>query len=130
MENIRLSRAEIKDKFEKEFSWHKDKFVIFDLPLDKTSTEQTYGVAAPGVYVFWKADQAIKVGRHLENSRKRALEHIRDDTGQQMKKLRDDKDAHLLLFNVKDKADIHWVAALEIFLEDKLKPLIKSKRTG
>jgi hypothetical protein len=36
----------------------------------------------------------------------------------------------LILFNAKQMKDRHWVAALEIFLELELKPLVSSGRLG
>lgn len=94
-------------------------------------------IAKPGVYVFWKPDgesgDVVKVGRHLINSRMRAFQHItmkecydNFDT----RTLRNDNDARVLLFNVKDESDKHWVAAVEIFLEEKLLPLVSAKRKG
>ncbi|HDD44297.1 MAG TPA: hypothetical protein ENG63_05495 [Candidatus Desulfofervidus auxilii] len=64
------------------------------------------------------------------NSRKRALEHIRDNTAGIMKEICENNDTILILFNVKDSKDIHWVVALEIFFERSINPLIKSDRLG
>lgn len=129
-EESKFTREEIIDIFKKEFFHCERKFKIFDITMDNAKTETAIGVVTSGVYVFWKADQVIKVGRSLVNTRKRALEHIRDNTGKTMEKLKEDKDAHLLLFNVPDKNDIHWVAALEVFFEERLAPQIPSKRRG
>lgn len=116
--------------FEEEFASLKERFEVNDLSLDKAE-DTTIGVLDnPGVYVFWKDDKVIKVGRHLRTARKRALQHVKDNTGGKMKKLEGDPDAHLLLFNVKNFDDRHWVAALEIFLELRLKPEIRSNRLG
>jgi hypothetical protein len=38
--------------------------------------------------------------------------------------------SHLILFNVVDLDQYHWPAAVEIFMEKKLNPLVKSKRQG
>lgn len=116
--------------FEKEFAHLKDRFQIYDLTLDRAKYASTEGVVAPGVYVFWKAGKVIKVGRNLANSRKRALQHIRDNTGGLMEALESDPDAHLLLFNIKNFDDRHWVSALEVFFELRLKPKIRAHRLG
>lgn len=87
----------------------------------------------PGVYVFYGDNKVWKVGRHLTNSRMRAIQHIDVNTGNKenrIKELEKIADAEIILFNVKNMEDNHWVAAVEIFLERKLKPIIPSKRTG
>lgn len=38
------------------------------------------------------------------------------------------EDKAILLFNVKDKSDKHWLLALEAFFETKFKPLIPAGR--
>lgn len=90
----------------------------------------------PGVYVFFSQQHGcIKVGRHLQNASKRALEHLTDNTTSkdgslQMKNLSGNEDIKLLIFNVEDKRDLHWVVALEFFLEARLDPQIPSGRNG
>jgi hypothetical protein len=66
----------------------------------------------------------------VEASRKRALEHIQDDTGRVMGVLKDDPAARLILFTVDREADCHWIAALELYFERQLKPVIPPKRRG
>jgi len=90
-------------------------------------------IAHPGVYVFYGNDNVYRIGRHLINSRLRVLQHIKDNTRNKDHKITDiknHKDAEIILFNVIDRNDAHWVAAVEIYLERVLNPLIKSKRTG
>jgi len=97
------------------------------------SKEESNLIWHPGVYVFFGNKRIWKVGRHLTNSRKRATQHITENTQTQKHRIKDLEkilDAELILFNVKEKEDNHWVAAIEIFLEKQLKPLIQSKRTG
>ena len=126
-----MNKQEIHALFSKEFSALKNLFITFDYSIPDAKSSDEPFVANPGVYVFWHPKRGvIKVGRHLINSRKRALEHIRDDTGGLMKKLSADNSLRLLLFNVKDEQSKHWVAALEIFFEKRLKPEIRSKRLG
>lgn len=118
--------------FEKKFAFLRDKFVIYNLPIGEIRGSQEEHVWKPGVYVFWTPSEGvIKVGRHLTNSRKRALEHIQDNTGGRMRSIGSDPGDCLLLFNVKnEKEDMHWVAALEIFFELNLDPKIRSERLG
>ncbi len=47
-----------------------------------------------------------------------------------MKALGADPTAVLLLFTVSQERDCHWIAALEVFLERDLDPLVRSKRRG
>ncbi len=149
---------QITDVFFKEFGCIADKFCIIQAPTNETvhflkANELTKGkaweqkvadttfvnntICKPGVYVLWKPDSdsgnVIKVGRHLTNSRMRAFQHItmKDHyVGFDTRTLSNDNDARVLLFNVKDEADKHWVAAVEIFLEEKLAPLVSAKRKG
>ena len=121
---------EIKKLFEKEFSPHLGKFRVYDLSLEEAEASRDEHIAKPGVYVWWRPSEVLKVGRNLMNSRKRALEHVRDNTGGIMAGLREDPSVRLLLFNVTDLADKHWPAALEIFFEERLGPVVPSKRLG
>ena len=121
----------IKDIVSAEFGKINEKFQILTINIAKARQDKTPGAAAPGVYVFLKDEQIIKVGRSLTNSRKRALEHIVANTGGEMAMLEGDESAHIILFNTND---LHWVCALEVFLEIKLKKekrlKIASARTG
>jgi len=116
--------------FKKEFDSVCEKFFIYDLALNEAASCAEEHVWKPGVYVFWRPAGVVKVGRHLTNARKRALEHIRDNTGGSMAELADDPDARLILFTLKDPENMHWAAAVEIFLERELKPEIRSGRLG
>ena len=123
--------TEVKYLFEKEFGVHRNKFEIYDLPLAEAENSREQHIWKPGVYVFWHPTRGvIKVGRHFTNSRKRAFEHLRDNTGGVMTALRDDQGTRLLLFNVKEAEDKHWVAALEVYFEEQLSPEVKSGRLG
>lgn len=126
-----LNDNDIITLFQKEFSSILEKFEIYNLNIFEAKQSKADHIWKPGCYVYWSPNKGpIKVGRSLSNSRKRALEHIRDNTGGIMKSLEDESDAKLLLFNVKDEKNNHWVAAVEIFMELKLKPWIPSKRLG
>jgi hypothetical protein len=131
-----LTIQQVIAKFNSEFSIISSKFKILDLDMDGAKSNQGGDLAKPGVYVFWDPSHGvIKVGRSLDNSHKRSFEHIRDNTKGgsptfEMKTLPADAKAHLILFNVPNPKDYHWVAAVEIFLEDNLNPYIKTARTG
>ncbi len=126
-----MDNTEVVNLFEKEFSPHRNKFKIYDLSLAEAEILQEPYILKPGVYVFWHPTRGvIKVGRHFTNSRKRALEHLRDNTGGVMTALKGDGETRLLLFNVKEPEDKHWVAALEIYFEEHLLPEIESRRLG
>tara|TARA_R110000765_G_scaffold194259_3_gene299876 strand:+ start:4286 stop:4672 length:387 start_codon:yes stop_codon:yes gene_type:complete len=128
-----MTLQEIEHEFYNEFGSISDKFIIIaENLLNLASSDKKY-IYHPGVYVFYFEDKVIKVGRHLTNSRKRALEHIRDNTRNEyfeMKSLKENKKAKVLLFNLIDPNDYHWSASVEMFLEKKLEPVIKSKRLG
>ena len=128
-----MNKEKIIQIFEKEFLLISDKFTIIEGSINTISKSSEQYIYHPGVYVFYQNAGVIKVGRHLTNSRKRALEHIRENTKNdvlEMKSLDKSPDSRILLFNVKDTIDNHWVAALEIYLEKELNPIIKSKRQG
>ncbi|SHM46619.1 hypothetical protein SAMN05216593_10146 [Pseudomonas asturiensis] len=116
--------------FAGEFGGIASKFHIRQLKVNEAATCSESYVANPGVYVFWKPNAVVKVGRHLTNARKRALEHIGANTGGTMADLVGLEEARLLLFSVIDPADRHWVAAVEIYLEFKLSPEVRSARLG
>ena len=119
---------EVKKVFFQEFGPVRDKFEVVDLPV--TEAYKQHDLAdCPGVYVYWKDNQIIKVGRHMTNARTRALEHIRDNTGNEMALLKDDPGCRLIFFTV-GKDEYHWTATPEIFLEVKLNPRIRSGRLG
>jgi len=123
--------TEIKNLFTKEFGALQNLFKIFDMPLKEVEGIKDPLITMPGIYVFWHPVRSvIKVGRHFTNSKKRALEHLRDNTGGVMAELKNDERTRLLLFNMKEIKDKHWVAALEIYFEEHLSPEVKSNRLG
>ena len=125
-----MNIAEVKNIFRAEFREIADKFQIHHIRLIDAKSDKTPGAASPGVYVFIKTDKIIKVGRHLQNSRKRALEHIDADTGGKMAALKNDESVFLALFNINNIKDLHWVFALEVYFEQNLQPEIRSARLG
>lgn len=120
----------ITDLFHQEFGSIANKFQVTDVALSEAKQSVEPYISNPGVYVFWRPGAAIKVGRHLTNARKRALEHIRDNTAGLMAALVHDDSARLMLFSVKNPEDVHWVASLEIFFERRLGCQIRAARLG
>jgi len=130
-----LTEDETISRFKHEFrEFLKDIFVIHNLSLIEAKNESGVLVNCPGVYVHWRADLGvIKVGKSQSNAKSRAFEHLRDNTRNksfEMKTLKNDSDARLLLFNVPKDEDIHWILSAEAFLEKALDPLIPSGRIG
>ncbi|MFC1730378.1 hypothetical protein ACFL6I_08585 [candidate division KSB1 bacterium] len=122
---------EIYALFKTEFLGITQKFEFIPLSMTEAKDKKDLIIARPGVYVYWHPKiGVIKVGRNFTNSRKRALEHVRDNTGGKMKELAKDHALRLLLFNIKRDEDLHWVAALEVFFELRLEPDIRSERLG
>jgi hypothetical protein len=139
-----MNISEIIQFFKREFSPIQSKFEIIKIlkghKLDyeyiknvQKPSENNNIIWHPGVYVFYGNKKVYRVGRHLSNSRYRVLHHIKINTKNNNHKISDllkYKDAEIILFNVKNKDDAHWVAAVEIYLEKVLSPLIKSGKTG
>lgn len=132
---------EVIEVFKSEFNPILNKFKIirvlkgksFNIENIREAKDKANLIWHPGVYVFYGGGKVWKVGRHLTNSRKRAIEHLVSNTHTQeysIKNLENISGAELILFNVIDPKDSHWVAAVEIYLEKVLRPLIPSKRTG
>ena len=109
-------------------------FETFELGVEEAINSKNFNEARPGVYVYWHPEHGVlKTGKSQKNSRKRALEHIRDNTSHndiQMAQLGRDGKTKLILFNVKYKNKLHWVLALEAFMEWNAIPKIKSARMG
>ena len=132
--NKKLSLLEVKEQFSKEFFALESKFTISELSIDDALDNGELEVNKPGIYVYWHPDHGvIKVGKSQSNSKKRALEHIRDNTRNSdinMNELPIEKEAVLLLFNIKDICDLHWLLSLEAFMEWNTSPAIKAGRIG
>lgn len=125
-----MNLEEIKNIFISEFREISNKFQIHDIRLIDAPYDKTPGAASPSVYIFIHDEKVIMVGRHLQNSRKRALEHVVADTGGKMASLKNDAAVRLVLFNICDIKDLHWVFALEVYFEQNLQPEIRSARLG
>jgi hypothetical protein len=132
--------------FLQEFKPVAEKFIVLQETAATAEKSTKAFVWHPGVYVWIKDNRVIKVGRHLENSRKRALEHLNygpdnttlqsfkgwdNDRAVSLFEFDDPDQTILLLFNVVYReTDFHWPAAVEIFLEETLKPALRARRTG
>jgi hypothetical protein len=131
--------------FKTEFHFVQDKFEIMDLlannsPMDydvidslRLPTSEYNIVWHPGVYVFLGNNSVYRVGVSMRNSRGRVMEHLIANTSTDVHSIWDiaeHDDGSILLFNVKDVADRHWLKALEVYLECKFTPHIRSKRIG
>jgi hypothetical protein len=127
-EGIMISE-DIKKIFLAEFSPLKEKFIIYNLSVDDAREPDETFVWHPSVYVwFHETDGVIRVGRSLDNSRKRALQHIKENTGGKIIGYSKDVRTKIILFNVIHTQDYHWAASLEIYFEDKLNPKIAARR--
>jgi hypothetical protein len=109
-------------------------FKTFELGVEEARNSKNNNESMAGVYVYWHPEhEVLKTGKSQANSRKRALEHIPDNTSHkniQMAVLGKDENTKLLLFNIKNNSDLHWVLALEAFMEWNASPKIKSARMG
>ncbi len=135
-ENKKINMLEaVRQVFENEFNAILDKFAIITSGINEAYKSNQEYISNPGVYIFWKDDEIIKVGRHLTNSRKRALQHIHDNTKNEKVEMNtlqtlENSQAGIIFINCKNANDLHWVAAIEIYLEMNLKPVIRSGRIG
>ena len=124
----------IKEMFRNEFSPIDEKFTVKELEINDAMNNGEDAVNKPGIYVFWSPEHGvIKVGKSQSNSKKRALEHIRDNTHNNtihMNTLPDNKDAKLVLFNITNNDDLHWLLSLEAYMELNAKPAIPAGRVG
>ncbi|MBK9635082.1 MAG: hypothetical protein IPO64_11380 [Bacteroidetes bacterium] len=133
------------DAFNKEFHFIKDKFEIIDLLANKTlmntktirnlklPTNEYNIVWHPGVYVFIGNNELYRVGVSMTNSRARVLQHLDGCTtkdGFAIWDINKYEDKSILLFNVKNISDKHWLLAIETYLETKFAPLISAGRIG
>lgn len=138
-------KQKIIDAFYKEFSFVKDKFKLIELlanntPIDyetieslKFQSEGYHIIEHPGVYTFCGNNELFRVGVSMRNSHERVMKHLYEGTrkdGFCVWDIDDYDDKSILLINVKDKSDIHWLLALEAFLELNFQPKIRAGRIG
>ena len=126
--------SEVKRIFEHEFGDKANCFSVLRFKIGEANETVQPIANRPGVYLFWHPKYGVlMVGKHQANSKKRALDHIRDNTKNEVVELgslKDDLDLDIYLFNVQEDKDKHWVLALEAFFEWNLKPVIKAHRMG
>ena len=129
-----MTLDDVKTAFADEYGSLAAKFHVYVLGVEEAYEIKEGGVNKPGVYVYWHPKyDVIVIGKSQSNSKKRALDHIRDNTRRgalEMAALKDDKDVRIMLFNVFAKKDLHWVLSLEAFMEWNLSPAIPAGRIG
>lgn len=140
-----MIKEKVISAFREEFHFVQEKFEIMDLlannsPMDyetinnlKLPSDNYNIVWHPGVYVFIGNNTVYRVGVSMRNSRWRVMQHLDACTSKNEHCIWDiDKceDKSILLFNVKNKDDRHWLLALETYLESKFDPLIDAGRIG
>ena len=143
--NVKRIEMLLISAFESEFGFITDKFEVMDLladssPMDyetienlRLPSDNNNIVWHPGVYVFIGNNSIYRVGVSMNNSRWRVMQHLEAWTSKDGHCIWDiDKheDKSILLFNVKNKSDRHWLLALEAFFETQFNPLIKAGRIG
>ena len=79
-----MSPDSVIERFRDEFGDLANTFHVVTLSYSDAAETTDPLVARPGVYVHFGLEGVVKVGRSFSNARKRALEHVRDDTGSRM----------------------------------------------
>jgi hypothetical protein len=109
---------EIKQLFEQEFGPITQKFDIISFSVADKAPENVHRA---GVYLFYMGNQIWKIGKHNLNAFKRSREHFVDDTGANiqkgMKQHKQNENMKAVLFLLNDESSLHWIYALECFLE-------------
>lgn len=138
-------KQQIIEAFESEFDFVKDKFELIDLlcnnsPMDYKTIEylklpsEDYNIVwHPGVYAFIGNNSLYRVGVSMRNSRARVMQHLdacTEKNGYCIWDIDEYADKSILLFNVKNESDRHWLLALEAFIESSFQPKIKAGRIG
>jgi hypothetical protein len=121
-----------------EFGEKANFFTPVEVWLNNRKVEDFDDTKVPGVYVFLHEGVCIKIGKSQTNASKRAMQHCGTDNTSsadkkwKMSELRDDAETLLLVYALKPpyQEKMHWVLALESFLERELQPAIPSKRNG
>jgi hypothetical protein len=120
---------------DKEFGGKAELFIPILARMDRREGAEFERTKRPGVYVFIYEDgTCLKVGKNQQNASKRALEHCTDNTCSKdgtihMADLRNSDKTYMLVFALQGES-MHWVLALEYFLEKTLEPRILSLRNG
>lgn len=140
-----MIKNEVISAFREEFSFIQQKFEVLDLlencvSLDyevicnlKLPSNEYNIIWHPGVYVFIGNNRVYRIGVSMRNSRARVMQHLEAFTskdGYGVWDINKFTDKCLLLINVKEISDRHWLLAIEAYLEEKFNPLIKAARIG
>lgn len=140
-----MIKDEIISAFKDEFNSIQDKFEILDLLENNTKMDSKtiellklpsddYNIVwHPGVYFFLGDNKVYRVGVSMRNSRYRVMQHLNAYTsknGYSIWDINNYQDKSILLFNVKEIANRHWLLSIETFFEEKYKPLIRAGRIG
>jgi hypothetical protein len=131
-----ITPEQILEMVKSEFGEKANLFTPVKIWLNNLECKEFEATKFPGVYVFLNEGCCIKVGKSQSNASKRALQHCGTDNTSstdkklQMSKLLNSDKTLLLVFAMNQPGCIHWVLALENFLERELKPSIPSKRNG
>lgn len=119
-----------------EFSSKAELFKPIVVRMDSRQGAEFEATKWPGVYAFIdERGRCLKVGKSHLNASKRALEHCRDNTTskdgtvQMADHLSSDK-TYMLVFAIQEQRSLHWVLALEHYLEEEFSPQIRSRRNG
>lgn len=130
-----LSAESVIQKMRTELGDKAELFKPVLVPIDRVQAAESNAAKAPGVCVFLHEDlDCIKVGKSPSNAPKQSLEHCRDNTTSkdgtiEMLTLRHCPKTQILVFALQGNS-IHWVLALEHYLENEFKPKIASVRNG
>ena len=129
-----MSIDEVIEKFRSEFGMIAECFEVLQLSVAEANSTVDPRINRPGIYVYWHPEyDVVLVGKSQSNSKKRALQHISDNSRNDdvaMSDLADDPNLRLLLFNVNEDKSKHWVLALEAFFEWNIEPVIRAWRIG
>lgn len=135
--SISLRIESIVQSVRSEFGDKAELFKPIVLQMDALDCAEFEATKVAGVYVFMHDDLGcIKVGKSHSNASKRALQHCGSDNTSsgdkaiQMSMLRHSDKTHMLVFALQKDESMHWVLALEHYLENTLEPRIPSKRNG
>jgi hypothetical protein len=112
-------QEQIQETVISEFGSIVEKFDI--VPFSAGEKPAQLNVNRPGVYIFYMGDKVWKIGKSNKDAYVRSLQHFRDDTGGNkgngMGRYEKDPGMKIVLYLLKDSTDVHWLYALECFLE-------------
>jgi len=142
---MRNKYKEIDQIINVEFGIIKVKIKPGELSLNQALADEGKSSNRSSVYKLIQNEAVIKVGRSLSNCRSPSFEHLWYPAKKEALNAllgRENKEPksnfhfithgvpNILLLEIKEKGNesLHWIAALEIFLERKLEPKVRSIR--